>query len=354
MISSGTDTTREQVKKYYGETVLSTRDLKTKACCVGGTMPKHVRAILPEIEDEITKKFYGCGSPIPFSLVGKTVLDLGCGTGRDAYMVAKMVGADGHVIGVDMTEPQLEIAQRHVQAQMTRFGYRKPNIEFHLGYIEDLAAVGVKDNSVDVIISNCVLNLSTEKYKVFSEIFRVLKPGGELYFSDVFASRRIPESLTNDPVLRGECLGGAMYIEDFRRLLGSLGCADYRIVDSRAFAINDAEVEAKLGMIDFYSITVRAFKLDDLEDTCEDYGQVVTYLGSVAECPHEFVLDDGHVFEAGRPTRVCGNTAAMLSDTRFAAHFSVQGDRSTHFGLFDCKTDSASLSDLTGSSAACC
>ncbi len=353
MITSGTDSTREQVKKYYGETVLSTRDLKTKACCVGGTMPKHVRAILSEIEDEITQKFYGCGSPIPLSLEGKTVLDLGCGTGRDAYMVAKMVGPKGRVIGVDMTEQQLEIAQRHVQTQMTRFGFSKPNVEFHLGYIEDLAAVGVKDDSVDVIISNCVLNLSTEKDKVFSEIFRVLKPGGELYFSDVFGSRRIPESLMNDPVLRGECLGGAMYIEDFRRLLASLGCADYRVVDSRAFAINDAEVEAKLGMVDFYSITVRAFKLD-LEDTCEDYGQVATYLGSVAECPHQFILDDHHVFETGKPARVCGNTASMLADTRFAEHFSVQGDRSTHFGLFDCKAGVPNVSRSADSSSACC
>jgi len=354
MTSSQTDMTREQVKKYYGETVLSTRDLKTKACCVGGTIPKYIRTILVDIEDEIIKKFYGCGSPIPLSLAGKTVLDLGCGTGRDAYIAAKIVGADGYVIGVDMTPQQLDIAQRHVQTQMTRFGYSKPNIEFHLGYIEDLAAVGVKDNSVDVIISNCVLNLSTEKHKVFSEIFRVLKPGGELYFSDVFASRRIPASLADDPVLRGECLGGAMYIEDFRRLLSTLGCADYRVVDSRAFAINDAEVEAQLGMIDFYSMTVRAFKLKELEDTCEDFGQAVIYLGSVPECPHRFVLDNHHVFETGRSTRVCGNTARMLSGTRFASHFTIQGDCSTHFGLFECNSCQPNPGDMASSSSACC
>ncbi len=354
MISSGMDKTREQVKTYYGDTVQSTRDLKTKACCVGGTMPKHVRAILGDIEDEIVQKFYGCGSPIPLALAGKAVLDLGCGTGRDAYMVAKMVGPDGHVIGVDMTSQQLEIAQRHVPSQMTRFGFSKPNIEFQLGYIEDLAAVGVKDNSVDVVISNCVLNLSADKPSVFSEIFRVLKPGGELYFSDVFAGRRIPESLMDDPVLRGECLGGAMYLEDFRRLLCKLGCLDYRVVDSRAFAINDADIEAKLGMVDFHSITVRAFKLDDLEDICEDYGQVATYNGTLAECPHQFVLDDHHTFETGKPVRVCGNTASMISRTRFAAHFTVQGDRSTHYGPFNSKVCQADPGSAVNLPSACC
>jgi SAM-dependent methyltransferase len=219
---------------------------------------------------------------------------------------------------------------------MARFGYSRPNVDFRKGYIEDLKELAIEDNSVDVVISNCVVNLSPDKSPVFSEIFRVLKPGGELYFSDVFAGRRVPEELRSDPVLRGECLSGALYIEDFRRLLRDVGCPDYRAVSKTRLSIDDPEIEAKVGMIEFCSVTVRAFKLDSLEDICEDYGQAAVYLGTIPHYPHEFTLDDHHVFVAGKPMLVCGNTASMLQETRYGKHFTVIGDRSTHFGPFDC------------------
>ena len=342
--------TLDQIRQYYGETLVTNKDLKTGACCLADALPEHIRAILPLIDSEIIEKFYGCGSPIPLSLGGQTVLDLGCGTGRDAYLVSKMVGPDGRVIGVDMTEPQLAVARRHADAQMERFGFGQSNVAFHQGYIEDLAAVGIEDKSVDVVISNCVLNLSPDKHRVFSEIFRVLKPGGELYFSDVFAERRIPHDLQIDPILRGECLGGAMYIEDFRRLLVKLGCPDYRVVSRSRIDLHDAEVKAKAGMIDFWSVTIRAFKLGSLEDLCEDYGQVAIYRGSVPESPHAFELDDHHTFVSGKPMLVCGNTAAMLEETRYAKHFTILGDRTTHYGPFDCSTSPANAD----SDASCC
>lgn len=326
--------TLDQVREYYGRTLQRSQDLKTGACCSTDSMPEHVRSILPLIEREVTEKFYGCGSPIPLELAGRTVLDLGCGTGRDVFLVAKLVGPDGRVIGVDMTEQQLAVARRNADAQARRFGFAQANTEFHLGYIEDLAALDVADASVDVVISNCVINLSPDKRRVFSEIFRVLKPGGELYFSDIFAGRRVPSELADETVLRGECLGGAMYIEDFRRLLCERGCPDYRVAASRPISLNDPDVVAKVGMIDFHSMTIRIFKLDGLEDRCEDYGQVAIYRGSIAQSPHHFALDDHHTFHTGQPALVCGNTAAMLEGTRYAKHFTVLGDRSTHFGPF--------------------
>ena len=102
------------------------------------------------------------------------VLDLGCGTGRDVYMASYLVGEKGLVIGVDMTEEQLEVAQRHVTTQTERFGFAHPNVKFYHGYIEDLNALGIADNSIDAVISNCVINLSPNKEAVFAEIFRVL------------------------------------------------------------------------------------------------------------------------------------------------------------------------------------
>lgn len=327
----------EDVKEYYGKTLQTNDDLKTTACCTADALPSYLKEIVADLEDEIVIKYYGCGSPLPVSLEGCTVLDLGCGSGRDVYIASKLVGPDGYVIGIDMTDEQLEVANKYKESQTAKFGYESPNVDFRKGYIEDLKGAGIADNSIDVVISNCVLNLSPDKGKVFEEIFRVLKPGGELFFADVFSSRRIPEDLKFDPVIRGECLGGALYNEDFRRIMSEIGFADYRVLKSSPIEIEDDEIARKLGQISFTSETVRAFKLESLEDRCEDYGQVATYLGGIDESPNAFELDDHHLFEKGRPMLVCGNSAAMVEETRFGKYFRVDGDRSTHFGLFDCE-----------------
>jgi hypothetical protein len=113
----------------------------------------------------------------------------------------------------------------------------------------------------------------------------------------------------------------------------------------------DEAIIAKIGMVSFRSITLRAFKLD-LEDRCEDFGQVATYLGSIPEHPHAFDLDDHHHFETGRPLRVCGNSFDMLAATRYAPHFRLSGDKSTHFGLFDCAP--AGVTAAPANAASCC
>lgn len=345
--------TIEAVKDYYGKVLGGSNDLKTNACCTADAMPVHLRPLISQIHPEILDKFYGCGSPLPAGLHGATVLDLGCGTGRDVYMCSSLVGEQGRVIGVDMTDEQLEVARRHSGYMANQFGYAQSNVSFRQGYIEDLKSADIADDSVDVVISNCVVNLSPDKPKVLSEIFRVLKPGGELYFSDVFSDRRVPSHLREDEVLYGECLSGALYIEDFRRQVRNLGCLDYRVVSRSPITVNNAEIEAKIGMINFQSITVRAFKLASLEDICEDYGQVATYKGTLPHNPHRMMLDDHHIFETGRPMLVCGNTAAMVSETRFAPHFDVQGDHSVHFGPFPCGPEPTSSGSDTPFGACC-
>lgn len=338
----------ESVRHYYAQVLQSSNDLKTSACCSIDAMPAHLKALLGELHPEVLERFYGCGSPLPPALTGMTVLDLGCGTGRDCYLLSSLVGPQGRVIGVDMTPEQLEIAVRHRDWHAERFGHA--NVEFLHGHIENLHSVGIADNSIDVVVSNCVINLSPEKPRVLAEIFRVLKPGGELYFSDVFADRRIPASLRQDPVLLGECLGGALYWEDFRRIMQDLGCPDVRAVKSSPISLDDPEVYAKIGMVNFQSVTVRAFKMP-LEDRCEDFGQVAMYLGTIDQHPHGFDLDDHHHFETGRPLRVCGNTADMLDGSRYGQHFQVLGDKSRHFGLFGCAA--GPQSDASNSGACC-
>ncbi|MDR0596118.1 MAG: methyltransferase domain-containing protein [Clostridiales Family XIII bacterium] len=350
------DKLQESIKEYYGRTLGGRGDLQSGACCCSpDALSDEVKAVLPLIADEVMERFYGCGSPIPPLLDGAAVLDLGCGSGRDVYVAAKLVGERGRVVGVDMTQEQLDVARKYEDEQRARFGYERSNVTFLHGYIEDLGSLGIADASMDVVISNCVINLSTSKESVFREIHRVLKPGGELYFSDVFADRRIPDAPRTDPLLRGECLGGAMYTEDFRRVMQGVGFTDFRCLSVRGITIGNSEIEKKVGFANFTERTIRAFKLDGLEDICEDYGQVACYDGCIEGFPHYFDLDDHHRFYTGKPMLVCGNTASMLTDTRYAAAFSVMGDRSVHFGAFGCGApgDAAVSAPLDGGSSCC-
>jgi SAM-dependent methyltransferase len=342
----------EHVKEYYGKQLKGTTNLQT-SCCTESPSAE-VRSILPYIANEIKDKYYGCGSPLPPLLRGMTVLDLGCGTGRDVYVVSKLVGESGHVIGVDMTTEQIEIAKKYQDEQRKSFGYDNSNVTFHQGYIEDLKSIGIENNSIDVVISNCVINLSPNKEQIFREIYRVLKPGGELYFSDIFADRRIPEELSTNPLLRCECLGGALYVEDFRRLMTAVGWADFRYTSIQEFDLGSENIKRKIGFVTFTSRTVRAFKLGDLEDICEDYGQVAYYNGRIPGHTHFFDLDDHHRFFTNRPMLVCGNTSSMLTNTRFAKVFKVT-DRIEHFGAFaGCGSDSGSTaSEITQAKSSC-
>lgn len=314
------------VSEFYGKTVQKTDDLEYAACCVAD----YDARLLEKLTDEVLDKRYGCGSPLPEAMAGKTVLDLGCGAGADVFMAAQLVGPEGRVIGLDMTDEQLDVARRNIDPHMERFGFGEPNVEFIHGQIEDIP---LDDDSVDVVISNCVINLSPDKAAVYDEIWRVLRRGGEFYVSDVVADRRVPDHLKEDPELWGECLSGALYERDLEYVEAAAGFADTRVVTS---GFTGDVIEG----IRFKSQVRRGFKLD-LEPECEDYGQVAVYRGTLPGCESAFDLDNGHHFPAGTPVRVCGNSADMLTESRFAAHFDVS-ERLRHLGSFDCSPEAAS------------
>jgi arsenite methyltransferase len=342
------------VKDYYGKQLQSSADLKTSACCDPTAMPEWLKPLLSRIHPEVLARYYGCGLVAPADLQGCTILDLGCGTGRDVYALAQMAGATGRIVGLDMTAEQLAVAQEHQAWHAEKFGYN--NVQFVQGYMEQLDKLDLAPGSVDVIVSNCVLNLSPDKEAVLNGVFRLLKPGGEFYFSDVYADRRVPDTVKNDPVLYGECLGGALYWNDFQHMARRAGFTDPRLVEDRPLEMTDPAIAARIGPIGFYSATYRLFKLDGLEPDCEDYGQAVIYKGTMANSPDRFVLDKHHDIESGRVFPVCGNTWRMLHDTRFAAHFEFIGDFSKHFGIFEgCGVGLPfNESAVSGGSAACC
>jgi arsenite methyltransferase len=323
----------DTVKQYYGEVVQKTSDLKTDACCTADAIPVHIKKVLPLIEDEIKRKYYGCGSPIPLCIEGLKILDLGCGTGRDCYVMSKLIGPEGFIYGIDMTKNQIAVAGKYVDKQTEAFGYSKPNVKFIHDYIENLSK-HFKKESLDVVTSNCVINLAEDKGIILQKVYEVLKFGGEMYFSDVYADRRVPKSIACDPVLRGECLGGALYYRDFETMAKKAGFTDPRIVSRKFINIHNPQIKNMVGNIQFYSITYRLWKLKDLEDACEDYGHIAVYNGQMSESPFKFELDDGHVFYKNKPERVCGNTAIMLSGTRFKEYFLIMGSFKEHFGAF--------------------
>ena len=325
----------QEVQDYYGKELTSSHDLKTNACCTLETPPRFIIEALSNIHDEVQAKYYGCGLAIPSKLEGLRILDLGSGSGRDCYILSQLVGPNGYVLGVDMTDEQLDVANKYIDYHTEAFGYKKSNVEFMKGNIESLEALNLEPESFDIIISNCVINLAMDKEKVLTDTFSLLKPGGEMYFSDVYSDRRISKELQADPVLWGECLSGALYWNDFLRISSKVGFTDPRSVKNNRITIENEEVQEKCGDIQFFSVTYRLFKIEGLEDECEDYGQAICYKGGIPNNEDSFDLDDHHHFPKGKIMPVCGNSYKMLADTRFKDHFDFYGTWDTHYGVFE-------------------
>ena len=165
----------DSVQDYYGKQLTGSQDLKTNACCTADAYPRYIKNTIGQIHPEVVSKYYGCGLTIPTKLKGTRILDLGSGAGRDVYIASQLVGETGHVVGVDMTKEQLEVANKHVDFHTEKFGFAKSNVEFKEGYLENLLDLGLDKGSFDVIISNCVINLVKDKKAVLKSCFELLE-----------------------------------------------------------------------------------------------------------------------------------------------------------------------------------
>jgi ubiquinone/menaquinone biosynthesis C-methylase UbiE len=320
-------------------------------------------SIMELLPTEVVEGYAGCASPIPLDyteFAGLNILDLSCGRGADAFILSYYAGPTGRVYGVDMTDEQLATARAAAPVVAERFGFPEPTTSFHQGYIE--TCDDIPDGSIDLVVSNCVINLTPFKAQVFATINRVLKEGGEWYIADIVSDRRMPSSVRNDADLVAECLGGAAYAEDLRRVCAGAGFPYLWEVDRKP--VPSETVEQGLGeKIGFWSVVWRAVKLTQtetidgqewppLERTCEDYGQHATYLGTIGTAPAAFALDADHLFETDRPVAVCRNTANILRFGRLAEHFEVTAPRK-HFGLFECAPAPSAPEDGSGLGACC-
>jgi len=292
-------------------------------------------SLLEVIPQEVIEKDYGCGDPSRYLQQGETVLDLGSGSGKACYIMSQIVGAKGKVIGIDFNPPMLELARKYQKTVGDRLGYH--NVEFRRGKIQDLKtnlelvdrylqdhpvrSVAdlatleeyenrirreqplVADESIDVIVSNCVLNLvrPEDKQALFVEMYRVLKPGGRVAISDIVSDEAVPEHLGNDPDLWSACVSGAFQEEDFLRVFEEAKFYGLTIEDFQSEAYQTVEG------IEFRAVTVTAYK--GKEGPCIERNQAVIYRG-----PWKQVIDDdGHTLPRGVRIAVCDKTFKLYS-----------------------------------------
>jgi len=225
---------KQHVKKHYAELAKGTSCCDVSTCCGPSSRTSYAKMIgysdeeLKGLPDSVERTVAGCGNPTALADLeeGEVVLDLGSGGGIDAFLAAKKVGPKGKVIGVDMTEEMIQLAKENAEKMKTE------NVEFRLGEIENLPA---EDGTVDVIISNCVINLSPDKDKVFTEAFRVLKPGGRMLISDIVTQGELPHEIRENLEMWAACVAGALDEKYYLRKIKNAGFKKVEVVEKNDF-----------------------------------------------------------------------------------------------------------------------
>ena len=276
--------------------------------------------ILKEIPAAASEGAVDWGNPFPLAMSDcETILVLGCGAGRDAFVAGKLAGPNCKVIGVEFNEGLV------AKANEIKEEVGANNVEFLQGCHMTLDGLGIKSDSVDLVIANGAVSHAPNTQTQLNTIYRVLKFGGEFYMSDIFVDRRTPADVAADADVKAQGLAGALYIEDYRRFCAHAGWPTIR---NMCTAIYKKEQPALVKEWVYFVRTMRAYKIPGiLEDLCEQYYQYATYKGGIEGAEDYYDLDGGHRFVKDEPLSVCGNSCAMVENTRVGKYFEIKGVR---------------------------
>lgn len=294
------DVSREGVRSFYSKAAVSAQ---ASLCCP----TQYDSGDLSHIPEEVRSISYGCGSPVNRANIrlGETVVDLGSGGGIDCFIASKLAGESGKVIGIDMTDEMLQVAQKNALRVAENLGYS--NVEFKQGFLE---AIPLKDQSVDLVTSNCVINLSTNKKEVFEEINRILKPGGRFVIADIISEKEVPREMRNHQELWGECISGALTLSEFLESARPHGFHGFQIKKDYLWKIVEG--------IKFYSYTLEGFKSTEskTDSCCSEL--IATYAG-----PFESINHNGVTYQVGVPVAIDAGRAESMQASPYDAHFII-------------------------------
>lgn len=300
VLSFDVDKPRAKVREFYGA---AAETPQAELCCP----TKYDTSAIAHIPQEVLDRFYGCGSPMTTAGIqpGETVVDLGSGAGIDVFIAAKFVGEQGKAIGVDMTDRMLSVARENQPKVAAALGYDV--VEFREGFLEKIP---VESKSVDLVTSNCVVNLSPDKPRVFEEIWRILKDHGRILISDIVSETRVPPHLKVNAQLWGECLVGSLTQEEFLAELERAGFYGLEVLKKTYW--KDVE------NYPFFSVTVRGFKFEKTSG-CVFQGHRAVYLGP----GKAFVDEEGHQFPRNEAYEICTDTVSKLSHPPYKNFFAI-------------------------------
>ena len=299
----GSNTQREFVKDFYGKAAVKPQ---VDLCCPSN----YPETDTSHIPDQVLERFYGCGSPVTLAdiKIGETLVDLGSGAGIDCFIASKLTGFSGKVYGIDMTDEMLKIANTSKAKVIENLGYN--NVEFKKGLLE---SIPLESNTVDVITSNCVINLSPDKDQVFSEMWRILKDHGRIAISDIICEIELPNYIKDNNQLWGECLAGALSENGLLSIIDKKGFYGTQITNKTYWRSIDN--------IPFYSITIKSYKYAKKSE-CSYIGQKAVYNG-----PFKVIIDDeGHVFPRNQEIEICSDTANKLSNEPYKGFFTIKNE----------------------------